>query len=64
MALEELKKLDDAALKEKEAELRRQIFDLRTQQNQEKPKPNIAREAKKDIARIKTLLTQRENAKK
>lgn len=64
MALEELKKLDDATLKEKEAELRRQVFDLRTQQNQEKPKPNVVREAKKDIARIKTLLTQREQAKK
>lgn len=64
MALDELKNLDDATLKEKETELRRKVFDLRTQQNQEKPKPNVVREAKKDIARIKTLLTQREAVKK
>lgn len=64
MALDELKNLDDATLKEKEAELRRKVFDLRTQQNQEKPQPNVVREAKKDIARINTLLTQRKAAKK
>lgn len=64
MALDELKKLDDATLKDKEAELRRKVFDLRTQQNQEKPKPSEVREAKKDIARIKTLQTQRQQEKK
>jgi len=64
MALDELKNLDDATLKDKEAELRRKVFDLRTQQNQEKPKPNVVREAKKDIARIKTLQKQRELAAK
>ncbi len=64
MALDELKKLDDATLKEKEAELRRKVFDLRTAQNQEKPKPNVAREARKDIARINTILKQRQIAAK
>ena len=60
MISEEMKKLDAAGLKEREADLRKQLFDLKTRNSSEKVKDTSQfRKIKKDIARLLTLQTQR-----
>lgn len=59
MAFEELKNLTPADLKTKDAELRRELFTLKTVGSGEKVKDTSKfKKIKKDIARVQTLLTQ------
>ena len=60
MKATELKQLDDAKLQEKLQELNTEVFNYRFQkQLGTLEKPQVIREAKRDIARIKTILNQR-----
>jgi large subunit ribosomal protein L29 len=59
--LEEFKKMPSDLLKEKEQELRTELFKLRTGGASEKVKDTTkATKIKRDVARIKTLLRQQE----
>ena len=61
MSLKEIKDLDATQLQERQADLRRQLFDLRTQNVTEKVKDvSRFRKLRQDIARIETLLQQRD----
>ena len=54
---------DDDALKKELADLQRHLFDLRTQGVTEKLEdPSRLRKTRRDIARVKTLLRERELA--
>jgi len=56
MSAKELKELDSKQLQEREAELRKELFDLKTHAATEKVKDTSEfKKIKKDIARIKTL---------
>jgi ribosomal protein L29 len=58
--LDELRKLDDTQLKAREAELRRNIYDLRVQRVNGGLKDSSSfRKNRKEIARIRTLAHQR-----
>ncbi|MGC8623758.1 MAG: 50S ribosomal protein L29 [Phycisphaerae bacterium] len=58
--LDELRKLDDAQLKAREAELRRSVYDLRVQRvNGGLKDTSMFRKNRKEIARICTLARQR-----
>lgn len=61
MKLKEIKEKDTDTLKESLTERQKHLFDLRTQSVTEKLEdPSQIGKAKKDIARIKTILRQRE----
>lgn len=64
MKTKELKEFSDAQLQEKLAELGNELFTLRfTRRTGHLEKPTLIRATRKDIARIKTILTQRAGAK-
>ena len=68
MKFEELKKLDLSEVKNHEAQLRKELFDLRSglKTGSIKDRSDMAnktRTRKKDIARINTLLKQQESPK-
>jgi len=59
--IDELRALDDQQLRTRETELRRRLYDLRVQQSTDKVSDlSQFRKNKKEIARILTLLGQRE----
>ena len=59
--MDELKALDDQQLRQREATLRRHLFDLRSQRVTAKVADVTQfRKDRREIARIHTLLTQRE----
>jgi large subunit ribosomal protein L29 len=61
MKIKDIKEKDVAALKTELVEKQRHIFDLRTQAVTEKLEdPTQIGKARKDIARIKTVIRQRE----
>ncbi len=63
MNFQEIKQLDDAGLMAKVIELRKELMGLRFQQATGKvEKTHQFRIARKSIARIKTLLSQRKKA--
>ncbi len=63
MKWQDIKQMDYARLKEKVVELRKELMGLRFKRATEQvEKPHQFRVAKKTIARIKTLLTQRKKA--
>jgi large subunit ribosomal protein L29 len=65
MSLKEFEKMDKGQLAEREAQLRKHLFDLRSQAATEKVKDvSQYQKTRRDIARILTLKTQQENAKK
>lgn len=61
MKASELRKLSTADLEAKEMELKQELFNLRFQlATGQLTNPNRIRECKKDVARVKTLLCERE----
>lgn len=61
--MDELKVLDDQQLRQREATLRRGLFDLRAEKVTAKVKDLTRfKKDRREIARIHTLLTQRESA--
>ena len=64
MTVQEIRELDNAALLDKVEELKKELFGLRFQHATGQLE-NTARlrEVRKSIARIKTILTERENDK-
>jgi large subunit ribosomal protein L29 len=63
MSSKEFVKLEDAQLLEKEAELRKQLFDLRIQSASDKIKDvSQVGKIRRDIARVETVLRQRQLA--
>lgn len=65
MSLKEFKNLDAAALAEREAELRKKLFTLRTQAATEKVTDlSQFKKVKHDIARIQTIRRSQELSKK
>lgn len=64
MKVQEIRELDNAALLDKVEELKKELFGLRFQHATGQLE-NTARlrEVRKSIARIKTILTERENDK-
>ncbi|MEI7766241.1 MAG: 50S ribosomal protein L29 [Phycisphaerae bacterium] len=63
MSSKEFVKLEDAMLLEKEAELRKQLFDLRIQSASDKIKDvSQVGKIRRDIARVETVLRQRQLA--
>lgn len=64
MSLKEMKNLDATQLNEREAELRKHLFDLRTQSTTEKVKDvSQFKKTRKDIARVLTLRQQQASKK-
>ncbi len=64
MSMQELKNLDVTQLQEKEAELRKVLFDLKTQSATDKVKDvSQFQKLRKDIARVQTLLRQHDLSK-
>ncbi len=64
MKIREIREKDDAALAEELLKLRREQFNLRMQSvTGQGAKPDQHGKVRKDIARIKTVLTQRANEK-
>ncbi|MFQ5793763.1 MAG: 50S ribosomal protein L29 [Candidatus Bipolaricaulia bacterium] len=60
MKTEELRELTDEELHQKEAELKRKLFNLRFQVATEQQENTAAlSETRRDIARVKTLLRER-----
>lgn len=65
MKLNELKKLKDTELVAQEKELKEELFNLRFQlATGQLTNPMKLSECKRNIARVKTLITQRERAAK
>lgn len=65
MSLKEFKNLDATSLAEREAELRKKLFTLRTQASTEKVKDlSQFKKVKHDIARIQTIRRAQELSKK
>lgn len=65
MKIEELRKLSDADLLKKISENKKELFDLRLKQSTGSlEKPSKMHELRKDVARIKTILRERELSKK
>ncbi|NLB61534.1 MAG: 50S ribosomal protein L29 [Clostridiales bacterium] len=65
MKINELKKLKDTELANREKELKEELFNLRFQlATGQLTNPMKLSECKRDIARVKTLMTQRERAAK
>jgi len=65
MSVKEFRNLDATQLKEKEAELRKVLFELKTQSATEKVKDiSQFKKTRKDIARVQTLRRQSELSKK
>ncbi len=63
MKIKEIREKDDAALRKEVGEQQKNLFDLRTQQVTEKLEdPTRLGKARRDIARIKTVLRQRQHA--
>ena len=63
MKAEELREATDEELREKEEELRRELFNLRFQlATAQIENPMRVRVVKKDIARIKTILRERQSS--
>ena len=63
MKWQDIKQMDDASLKHKVVELRKEVMGLRFKRATEQvDKTHQFRVARRTIARIKTLLTQREKA--
>lgn len=61
MKANELRKMSTEALEKKELELREELFNLRFQSaTGQITNPNRIRECKKDVARVKTLIRERE----
>ncbi len=61
MKAKELRKLSTEALAQKELELKEELFNLRFQSaTGQLTNPNRIRECKKDVARVKTLICERE----
>ncbi len=61
MKAEDLRGMSEQELREKEQELREELFNLRFQKaTHQLENPMRIREIKKDIARIKTILRERE----
>ena len=60
--MKELKALDNKALEEKIKESKKELFDLRLQQSTGSlEKPSKINELRKNIARMNTILSEREN---
>ncbi len=60
--LDELRKLDGTQLKAREAELRRNLYDLRVQRvNNVLKDTSLAKKNRREIARIVTLVRERSN---
>ena len=65
MKANEMKKMNDEALVAKEKELKNELFNLRFQSaTGQLANPQRISECKKDIARVKTILRERELAAK
>ena len=65
MKANEMKKMNDEALVAKEKELKNELFNLRFQSaTGQLAHPQRISECKKDIARVKTILRERELAAK
>lgn len=65
MKINELRKLTDADLEKKITESKKELFDLRLKQSTGSlEKPSKMHELRKDVARIKTILRERELSKK
>jgi large subunit ribosomal protein L29 len=64
MKATELRDLNDGQLQEKLGELSKSLFDYRfTAKTGHLENPSVIRQARKDVARIKTILTERSKAK-
>jgi len=62
MKAKDIRALSDQELQSKKDQLHKQLFDLQFQQKYGKvEKPHLFRQAKKDIARIETILRERTN---
>lgn len=61
MKINELRKLSDKELNDKIVESKRNLFDLRLKQSTGNlEKPSQLRELRKDVAKMKTILRERE----
>lgn len=61
----ELRKKDEAGLKEEILNIRKEQFNLRMQQGAgEMSKPHLFKNARRDIARLKTILAEKKQASK
>lgn len=65
MKIKQIRELTDAELKQKSKDLKKEIFNLRFQKETGKAGGNIKRirELKKDIARVLTILNERQRSK-
>ena len=62
MKIKELRNLTDADLFKKISESKKELFDLRLKQSTGSlEKPSRIRELRKNVARMKTILAEREN---
>lgn len=57
----ELREFSTDELKQKLHDLREEFMSMRFKKQTETPKPSDIRKTKKDIARIKTIMREREN---
>ncbi|VAW66106.1 LSU ribosomal protein L29p (L35e) [hydrothermal vent metagenome] len=65
VTVKEYREKDEAGLKEELLNLRKEQFNLRMQQGSgEMIKPHLFKKARRDIARIKTVLTEKKQAGK
>jgi len=65
MKIKELRNLTDNDLQKKISESKKELFDLRLKQsNGSLEKPSKMHELRKDVARMKTILRERELSKK
>lgn len=61
MKINDLRKLSDKELNDKIIETKRSLFDLRLKQSTGNlEKPSLLRELRKDVAKMKTILRERE----
>ena len=62
MKINELRKLSDKELQDKVIESKKELFDLRLKQSTGSlEKPSKIRELRKNVARMQTILKEREN---
>ena len=63
--VKELREKDEAGLKEEILNIRKEQFNLRMQQGAgEMSKPHLFRNARRDVARVKTILAEKKQAGK
>jgi len=63
--VKELREKDEAGLKEEILNIRKEQFNLRMQQGAgEMSKPHLFKNARRDIARVKTILAEKKQAGK